>query len=260
MIFEGRPTDYGAYEMRKSSSRRHVLAFIIVVLLAVLVSFLPLIITEVQKLRPAPENISADTTLAELALQEEIEQQNQLLQDATPPPPPLKSTIQFVAPVIVDDDEIDPDEQLKSQVELQQSDKQISLFNVEGTDDEAGIDKAELEEHRQAAEDLDNKVYDFVQQMPEFPGGQAELMKYLNNNINYPQIAIENNIQGRVTVRFTVGKDGSVTNIVVLQGPDESLNQEAVRLVRSMPKWIPGKYNGRTVNVNYNLPVVFKLN
>ena len=103
------------------------------------------------------------------------------------------------------------------------------------------------------------KVYDIVEQMPSFPGGPAELMKWLSSHVQYPAIAQENGVQGRVIVAFVVEKDGSVTDVTVVRSVDPSLDKEAARVVRQMPKWIPGKQNGAAVRVKYNVPVTFKL-
>ena len=95
--------------------------------------------------------------------------------------------------------------------------------------------------------------------MPQFPGGDAALMKYLSNNINYPQIAMENGVQGRVIVQFVVTKNGTVGEVKVIRSVDRDLDKEAVRLCKSLPKFIPGKMNGQAVNVWYTLPITFKL-
>ena len=95
--------------------------------------------------------------------------------------------------------------------------------------------------------------------MPQFPGGEAELMKYVANHIKYPTMAAENNIQGRVVVKFVVKKDGSVGEVQVLRGKDPDLDKEAVRVVRTLPKFIPGKMNGQAVSVWFTLPINFKL-
>ena len=95
--------------------------------------------------------------------------------------------------------------------------------------------------------------------MPSFPGGPAALMKYLSENMRYPAVAEENGIQGRVTVQFVVEKDGSVTDVKTMQSVDPALDREAERVVKSMPKWIPGKQNGSAVRVKYFVPVVFRL-
>lgn len=92
-----------------------------------------------------------------------------------------------------------------------------------------------------------------------FPGGVNELSAYFAKNIKYPLVAEENDIQGRVLVTCVIDHDGSVTNVKVLEGVDPSLNKEAIRVVRAMPKWVPGKINGKTVRVRYTIPVVFRL-
>lgn len=105
----------------------------------------------------------------------------------------------------------------------------------------------------------DDKVYDVVEQMPSFPGGPAALLQYLNNNIRYPKVAEANGIQGRVTVQFVVEKDGSISGVRTMKSAEPSLDHEAERIVRSMPKWNPGKQNGSAVRVYYFVPVVFRL-
>ena len=95
--------------------------------------------------------------------------------------------------------------------------------------------------------------------MPSFPGGMGALNKYLHDNVHYPVVAQENGVQGRVTISFVVEKDGSVTDVKVAKSVDPSLDKEALRVVRGMPRWTPGKQNGATVRVKYNVPVVFRL-
>ena len=102
-------------------------------------------------------------------------------------------------------------------------------------------------------------IFRHVEQMPEFPGGQVELMKFINENLRYPVAAIENGIQGRVMVQFVVKKDGSVDDVTVLHGVDSALDQEAIRVCKTLPKFIPGKQNGQPVNVWFTLPIIFNL-
>ena len=102
-------------------------------------------------------------------------------------------------------------------------------------------------------------VYTIVEQMPEFPGGEAELIHFISKNINYPQEAKEKGIQGRVFIGFVIEKDGSVSNVRNLRGVDSELDAEAIRVVKSMPKWKPGKHNGEFVRVSYQIPILFKL-
>lgn len=106
---------------------------------------------------------------------------------------------------------------------------------------------------------VEEKVYDVVEEMPQFPGGPSALFEYLFNNLQYPVVAEENGVQGRVIVTFIVEKDGSISNAKVVKAVDPSLDKEAIRLVESMPNWIPGKQNGEPVRVKYTVPVTFRL-
>ena len=105
-----------------------------------------------------------------------------------------------------------------------------------------------------------DKVYEVCEQMPIFPGGDAALMKYLSENVKYPALAIKAQEQGRVVVSFTVEKDGAISDVKVARSVTPSLDAEAVRVVKAMPKWTPGKQDGQPVRVRYNVPVSFKLN
>lgn len=102
-------------------------------------------------------------------------------------------------------------------------------------------------------------VFDVVEVMPQFPGGQIAMLQYLMKNIKYPEQAMKEGIQGRVAVRFIVEKDGSISDVKPVLSVHPLLNKEAVRVVKSMPKWSPGKHNGKPVRVRFNLPVMFKL-
>ena len=103
-------------------------------------------------------------------------------------------------------------------------------------------------------------VFDVVEVMPQYPGGQIAMLKYIMENIKYPEQAMKEGIQGRVAVRFIVEKDGSISDVRPVLSVHPLLNKEAVRVVESMPKWIPGKQNGKPVRVRFNVPVMFKLN
>lgn len=105
----------------------------------------------------------------------------------------------------------------------------------------------------------ETKIFIIVEQMPSFPGGDAALMDYIRENINYPKSAAENCVQGRVIVQFVVEKDGTISDANVLRSVDPSLDREAIRLVRSMPRWTPGKQDGQAVRVRYQVPVNFRL-
>lgn len=116
--------------------------------------------------------------------------------------------------------------------------------------------QAKIKKHVHQKKNNDEKVYEVVEQMPSFPGGQEALMTYINNNIKYPDEVCG---QGRVIVSFVVEKDGSITNATIRRSVDPAFDREALRVISSMPKWIPGKNNGRNVRVRFNVPVQFKL-
>ena len=171
----------------------------------------------------------------------------------------MKSTIKFTAPVIKKDEEVADEDELKSQDELTESKVQISIADVKGNDELNGKDIADLQEVITQAPEEKEEPYTMVEQMPQFPGGPAELLKYIAKNLHYPAIAAENGIQGRVILRFVVSAEGNVENVQVLRSLDPYCDKEAIRVVQSLPKWIPGKQNGRNVPVYYTCPIVFKL-
>ena len=106
---------------------------------------------------------------------------------------------------------------------------------------------------------LEEKVYEVVEEMPSFPGGQGAMFEFIANNIQYPIVAEENGVQGRVLVSFVIKKDGSLSNVRVVKSVDPALDKEAVRLIKSMPKWSPGIEKGQFVNVKFTVPVTFRL-
>jgi len=155
-----------------------------------------------------------------------------------PPPPPPKQVTQIK---IVDDDvEVEDDLDI----------------DVEADDD------TEVEEYIPPEEDeeiMETEIFTVVESMPEFPGGMGELMKFLAQNIKYPPLAKESGIQGRVFINFVVEPTGAISNVKILRGIGGGCDEEAVRVVESMPKWKPGKQRGKNVRVSYNLPVKFTL-
>ena len=124
---------------------------------------------------------------------------------------------------------------------------------------ELGLDEYVATEVQGEVESPENEIYQIVEQMPEFPGGEAELFHYISKNIHYPQKAREKGIQGRVFIGFIVEKDGSISNVRNLRGVDSELDAEAIRVVESMPRWKPGMHRGEPVRVSYQIPIVFKL-
>ena len=263
LVFEGRNKAYGAYRLRKSTTKRNILAMVAVVILLV-VAF---IILTVKNFVDEQRAKVAMTQVAELTNYDQPKKKAEVKQKKVEVEPErvverVKSSIKFTAPVIKKDEEVKPDEELKTQDELMSTKTAIGTFDVKGNDDTNGeILKAKdvIAEPEPPKHEEENKVFDIVEQQPLFPGGPAALMKYLSENTKYPVVAQENGVQGRVTVQFVVEKDGSISDVHVLRGVDPSLDKEAVRVVKSMPRWTPGKQNGITVRVNYRVPVLFRL-
>ena len=256
LIFEGRNKEYGAYKMRARAPRRLTFSVILVVVIALVGFSIPKLITMVT---PEKKEVMTEvTTLSQLEEPEVKQEEVQKVQPVAPPPPALKSSIKVTAPVIKKDEEVADEDEMKSQEELTESKVTISIADVKGTDEEGGVDIADLKQVVTEAP-VEEEVFDMVEQAPQFPGGPAELMAYLSKNIRYPVIAQENGISGRVICQFVVGSDGSVRDIKVMRGVDPSLDKEAVRVIQSMPKWIPGRQNGKAVSVRYTLPVTFRL-
>jgi len=164
-------------------------------------------------------------------------------QQVKPPPPPPPPKVVEVLNIVDDDVEIED--------ELEIEDTEADETTV--------IDVAPVIETAAEEEEDEAQVFFIVEEMPEFPGGDLALRKYIANSIKYPVIAQENGIQGKVYVTFVVGKDGSVTNARIARGVDPSLDKEALRVVNSLPKWKPGKQRGKPVNVSYTVPINFVL-
>jgi protein TonB len=258
LVFEGKNHAYGAYELRKDSSDRHLKALLIVTVLGLALIYLP---NAIKAVIPEKKADVTQTTAIEMTdLNTEIPEEDQIKQmEAVPPPPLLKETIQFTPPVITKDEEIRDDELMKTQEDLTESKAAISIKDVAGVK-EGGIDIAELNDHKVIVQDdKAPEIYTHVEEMPQFPGGEAELMKWLKDNLNYPVIAAEQGIQGRVTLRFVVKPDGTVDDVKIQKSLDPNCDKEAQRVVKKMPKWIPGRQNGNPVYVYYSLPITFRL-
>ncbi|WP_108823400.1 energy transducer TonB [Dysgonomonas sp. Marseille-P4361] len=262
VVFEGRNKEYGAFRLRQSSSKRHIVAFLVVLLFAGVVSALPSLVTAVKSLTqdvamgPMDEAYEMSAVEAEPVVPEE----NLIKQETAPPPPPLKNTVKFVPPTIAKDEEVAED-QMVSQTEVQETKIQISVATVTGGDDKHGVDIAELREHKQIVQEkpVVEKPFTIVEQMPAFPGGEEAMHKFISDNLKYPVVAQESGISGRVTLRFVVTKTGEISEVTVVRGIDPSCDREALRVVKSMPKWVPGKQNGENVPVYFTLPIVFRL-
>ena len=256
LIFADKNKAYGAYKMRENSPKRHNIAVILVIVIALIGFSIPALI---KMATPKQKEVMTEvTTLSQLDEPEVKQEEMKRVEPVAPPPPALKSSIKFTAPVIKKDEEVRDEDEIKSQQELTQTKVTISIADVKGNDEANGKDIADLKQVvTQAVEE--EKVFDMVEQMPQFPGGQTELMKWIGEHLKYPTIAQENGVQGRVTCQFVVGKDGKVRDVTVLKTLDPYCDKEAVRVIMAMPNWIPGKQNGKAVAVKYTVPITFRL-
>lgn len=261
LVFEGKNQAYGAYKLRKGTSKRNLWSIIIVLIAAVAI-FSAIAIKNVIEANQKVA-IVTEAKLSKIDKTPKVEKKKAAPKIEQPKVvEKVKSSIKFTAPVIKNDSEVKPEEEMKSQEDLQKTKTTIGAFTVIGNDEIGGEvlkAKEEIAQPEPPKNEEENKVFDVVEEQPSFPGGQGALMAWLRDNIKYPVVAAENAIQGRVIVQFVVGKNGSISNVKVVKSVDPSLDKEAVRVVSSMPNWTPGKQNGTSVNVRYTLPVTFKL-
>ena len=264
LVFEGKNEAYGAYAIRQDTSKRNLFAMLALVggLAFIVLCFLGV---NVAQNAIAAAQAEHETEVALEQIEEEAEEQEeeeteviyeeteQLVAEET-----VMNSEKFTAYEMEDDA---PEMQTKTQDEVAQSDIAIGAIDYDKGSDEAEhvlkVNEKVVDEVPPKVEET--KVFDVVEQMPSFKGGDAALMEYLNKNIKYPVIAEENGIQGRVVTTFVVERDGTINDVKVIKSVDPSLDKEAVRVVRSMPKWNPGKQNGSAVRVKFTLPVTFRL-
>lgn len=268
MVFAGKNKEYGAYQLRKGTSGRNIKALLILVIAAALVGgFLAWKVIEQKQ----AEEQQAYMEAIELAkLQQQAKKEEKKKEPVKPKIEPKKEipvareTQKFTAPVIKKDELVKEENQVKQMDKLDEK-VAVGTENKEGTKDRlaeavrSDIAVAAPPPPPAPKPEVSNKVFDVVEEMPHFPGGAAALQAFLSSNTKYPVVAQENGVQGRVIVSFVVERDGSITDVRVVRSVDPSLDREASRVVRSMPRWSPGKQNGSAVRVKYTVPVVFRL-
>lgn len=265
MVFDGKNKSYGAFQLRKGTSGRNIKSLIILVIAAALVGgFLAWKVIEQKQAEQQAAYMEA-MELSKLQKEAKKQEKKQVVKPKVEPKkeiPVARQTQKFTAPVIKKDELVKEENQIKQMDKL--DDKvAVGTENHEGTKDrnvEAVRNDIAVNTPPPAPkEEVTNKVFDVVEVMPSFPGGQGALMSYLSSHVKYPVVAQENGVQGRVTVSFVVERDGSITDVHVVRSVDPSLDREAARVVSSMPNWQPGKQNGSAVRVKFNVPVQFKL-
>lgn len=249
IVFANRNKSYGAYVLRQLYNSTINKSFLIAAIgLAVLIGF-PIIMEMIKGKGDGNAKLTqeVEVTLTEPPPVDPAEPPP----PPPPPPPPVVETIKFTPPVVVDK----PVEEEQPPPQEKLSETTVGVVTQEGDPN-----ATELPPEPVVADPDAGKIFTIVEEMPQFPGGgEAALVKYLQNNIKYPAMARENGIEGIVYVTFVVDKEGKVKDAKILRGKGAGLDEEALRVIRAMPDWKPGKQNGRSVAVQYNLPVNFKL-
>ena len=268
MVFAGKNKEYGAYQLRKGTSGRNIKALLILVIAAALVG--GFLAWKVIEQKQAEEQQAYMEAMQLQQLQDQAKKEEKKKEPVKPKIEPKKEipvareTQKFTAPVIKKDELVKEENQVKQMDKLDEK-VAVGTENKEGTKDRlaeavrSDITTVAPPPPPAPKPEVSNKVFDVVEEMPHFPGGPAALQAFLSSNTKYPVVAQENGVQGRVIVSFVVERDGSITDVRVVRSVDPSLDREASRVVRSMPRWSPGKQNGSAVRVKYTVPVVFRL-
>jgi periplasmic protein TonB len=259
IIFEGRNKEYGAYNLRKTYNKRLMTA-IIGTAAVILLLFLGFLISNLN---------GGDNKKAMVVQDVQLEDVKEEKKNEPPPPPPPKieppkvEMAKFTPPKIVKDNEVKEEEKPPEQEKLE--DTKIGAVNQEGVKDEgitappSDAGKGVVEAPKKDEEDYD-KTFTKVEIESEYPGGSAAWLRYLNKNFRYPDDAVNNEIQGTVVVQFIVDKEGNVSDVNAISGPESGgLREEAVRVIKKSGKWTPAVQNGRQVKSYKKQPIVFKL-
>ena len=262
IVFQGRNKVYGAYQLRRGTSKRNIVSMIFVAAVAA-VAYLGLAAyNSYQEAQKAKFEAEMEASLLDAKKEAKVEKKIETPKvEQVQKVEKVKSSIAFTPPVIKKDSEVKPEEEMKTQDELKETKTAIGAFDVKGNDDAGGTVLKAVEEiaapEPPKHEEEQNKIFEVVEQQPQFPGGSVN--GWLADHIKYPVVAAENGISGRVVVQFVVERDGSVSQVRVVRGVDPSLDKEAQRVISSMPKWIPGKQNGQAVRSRFTVPVTFRL-
>jgi protein TonB len=261
IIFEGRNKEYGAYDLRKTYNKRLITSLLVVGALCLLL-FIGYLVSALLADRDNAKNVVVQDVQLEEIKQEEKKEEPPPPPPPKPPDPPKVEMAKFTPPKIVKDEEVKEDEKPPEVEKLEET--KIGTMNQEGQKDEGIVappvedgGKGVVEAPRKDDEDWD-KTFTKVEIESEYPGGAAAWQRYLNRNLRYPQEAIDNEVQGAVVVQFIVDKEGNVSDVEAISGPQE-LRAEAVRVIKKSGKWTPAVQNGRQVKSYKKQPIVFRL-
>lgn len=255
LVFEGKNQDYGAYQLRHNSDKRHRNSILIAFILFTVAVCSPMLIKKIMP-KQKEQNLEV-TTLVNLNLENQAKQEE--IKEIYIPPPPVRASIKFTAPVIKPDEEVPVEEEMKTQDELNETNIVIGAQDVQG-DDTLPPDITDLEQEvKQQIVEVEEMPFAIVEEQPVFPGGESALLAFIRTNTRYPQEALEAGVSGKVYIGFIIDKDGKVTNVKLLRGVSPTLDNEAIRVVKSLPDWLPGRQSGKPVRVSFQVPVSFIL-
>ncbi|MDP4240951.1 MAG: energy transducer TonB [Bacteroidota bacterium] len=245
IVFEHRNREYGAYKLRKKYNRNVIIALLIGILILSTAVITPYLNAK------AAENKSKRAERQVEIKMENLDQPTETIVPPPPPPPPqdVVQQARYVPPIVVDS--VKPEET----VQLMTADQ----AQVEVKNEDVGIQEVQVAKEEVQEAETETEPFYVVEEMPMFPGGDAAIQKYIGDNVVYPEVAKENNIQGRVIVKFCVTPTGGVDLVNVLKGVDSELDAEVVRVVKTLPKFKPGKQGGKPVPVWYTIPINFQL-
>ena len=266
LVFEGKNKDFGAYVIRTDSPKRHNKAVLWTLIGALIFGLLAFGFVKanqyLEERRLAMEAEQEDVLIDMSQDAEEPEPENERVEQPKPEvlPEEVLKSVKVTELQIVEDDKVKKEDEIKTQDELKETETAFGQKdNEKGTEDRNVTRTLKEEVVVEKPKEVKEEIFKSVEQMPQFPGGDAALMKYLSSHINYPPMAAENNVQGKVILQFVVEKDGRVGEVKVARSVDKDLDKEAIRVVKSLPKFTPGRQNGQAVRVWYTLPVTFKL-
>jgi periplasmic protein TonB len=261
IIFENRNKEYGAYDLRKTYNKRLITALVATLALLALLFLGYFISNVIDANRDKKEMVVNDVQL------EEVKQEEKKNEPPPPPPPPKPEPpkvemAKFTPPKIVKDEEVKEDEKPPEVEKLEET--KIGTINQEGIKDDGIVappvsdeGKGVVEAPKKEEEDWD-KTFTKVEIESEYPGGTSAWARYLNKTLQYPQDAIDNEVQGQVVVQFIVDKEGNVSDVQAVSGPDE-LRKEAERVIKKSGKWTAAEQNGRKVKSYKKQPITFRL-
>ncbi|MNK09764.1 Gram-negative bacterial tonB protein [compost metagenome] len=252
IVFEERNHEYGAYQIRSNYSRNLILVMAGVVLFIGTTFGIYKLIMNLPEEKPKEVPLDLTAFAVDAPLEEEI------VEPLEPEIPPMEKTVQFLPPVVTDDEVTTPP---PTQADLEDTKASTTTNENEG-DPFAKVDPTPPKPKEEKVEKKEEVIYDIVDEPAEPPGGMAALKRYLAENIKYPQTAVEMGLEGKCYLQFVVSENGYISNVRVKKGVTDcpECDEEAKRVVRGMPKWTPGKVNGKAVNSTFSLPVSFKLN